>query len=130
MSQEPAIDLAKPEASDCTNTHQHFHSPSATAGDQRLEGKSHRLLTSPAVCAKSEVPSNPRCDHGYLTVVLRLPAPFHQLALLLALHRARSVPSDRPRVFKHLLIEHAPAFLGGERPSWPPPNARFESAQA
>ena len=63
MSQEPAIDLAKPEASSRTNTHCQFHSLSAAGGEnpgspyQRHEGTSHRLLSSPNVCNECEVRS-------------------------------------------------------------------------
>ena len=55
--------MVKPEASDRTNKHYHFHSLSAAAGEmpgspyQRHEGTSHRLLSSSAVCDESEVPS-------------------------------------------------------------------------
>ena len=63
MSQESAIDLAKLEASNSTNTHCQFHALSAAAGEnpgspyQRHEGTSHRLLSSSAVCNECEVRS-------------------------------------------------------------------------
>ena len=59
--QEPAIDLAKHEASNWTNTHCHLHSPSIATSEnpglsyQHREGTSHRLLSSSAVRHTSEV---------------------------------------------------------------------------
>ena len=92
VSQEPAIDLAKHEASDWTNiqleasnrsnAHYHFHSPSATDGgrpgsfcSQRHEGSWHRLLSLSAVCDQTEVPFDQRCNGRCLTVVLLLSVP-------------------------------------------------------